>query len=214
MLKKEKKILVDLTTLSKKLSWLLRHGAVTKGLQIQENGFINVQDILQHPNYKDCFNLVLLKTLVETDRKQRYTLRHRGEKEGYEIRANQGHTLKEVKEEMCLKRIMSANEVPLAVHGTYFRHWSAIKSEGLKRMSRNHVHFATSIDKADNISGFRSDCQILIYLDVKKALESKELKLYRSDNNIVLCSGLEDGSIPMKYFKKVVERRTGKCIPF
>lgn len=200
--------------MSRKLSWLLRHGAIAEGLQVQDNGFINVQSILQHPNYKDCFNLELLQTIVGSDRKQRYTLRRIENSEDYEIRANQGHTLKEVKEEQCLKRIISANEAPLAVHGTYFKYWPAIKCQGLRRMSRNHVHFATSNTRADNISGFRSDCQILIYLNVKKVLDSEELKLYRSDNNVILCSGLPDGSIPTIYFEKVVERRTGKYIDF
>lgn len=203
------------TILSKKLSWLLRHGAVKEGLTIQPNGFIKVFDILQHPNYKNSYNLEILKQLVENDQKQRYTLRYNEELGGFEIRANQGHTLKEVQDDQCLKEILSAEAVPLAVHGTYLRHWPAIKREGLKRMSRNHVHFATSDSKADNISGFRSDCQLLIYLNVKKVLASGELKLYRSDNNVILCSGLtNDGSIPTKYFEKVVNRRTGELMDF
>ncbi|XP_065361363.1 tRNA 2'-phosphotransferase 1 [Calliphora vicina] len=204
----------NMTMLSKKLSWLLRHGAVQEGLPIQSNGFINVADILQHPKYKNCFSLNVLQKLVEDDGKQRYTMRLNAEMGGYEIRANQGHTLKEVEEDKCLKQILLAEEVPLAVHGTYLRHWSTIKREGLRRMSRNHVHFATSDARADNISGFRSDCQVLIYLNVKSALDSGLLKLYRSDNNVILCSGLQDGSIPPKYFDKVIERRTGKLLVF
>ncbi|KAM7356138.1 tRNA 2'-phosphotransferase [Cochliomyia hominivorax] len=214
MYKHSNKSIHNTTLLSKKLSWLLRHGARKEGLTIQSNGFIKVEEILQHPNYKKFYNLDILKQLVDNDTKQRYTLRFNEEFEGFEIRANQGHTLKEVKDDKCLKEIVSANEVPLAVHGTYLRHWEAIKREGLKRMSRNHVHFATSDSCADNISGFRSDCQILIYLNVYRVLISGEFKLYRSDNNVILCSGLADGSIPIKYFEKVVNRRTGQLMEY
>ena len=214
MYKKQQKSCNNTIGLSKKLSWLLRHGAVKEGLHIQPDGFVNVQDILEHPNYKNCFTMEVLQKLVADDQKQRYTLQRNALTGHYEIRANQGHTLKEVEDEECLKPIMANDEVPLAVHGTYYRHWNSIKAKGLNRMSRNHIHFATSDTKKQNISGFRSDCQLLIYLDVKQVLESGLFKLYRSDNNVVLCTGLADGSIPKKYFAKVVDRRTGELLEF
>ncbi|TMW54221.1 hypothetical protein DOY81_000720 [Sarcophaga bullata] len=208
MYKKQQKSCDNLTGLSKKLSWLLRHGAVKEGLHIQPDGFVKVQDILEHQNYKNCFTMEVLQKLVAEDQKQRYTLQRNALTGQYEIRANQGHTLKEVEDEECLKSIMAHDEVPMAVHGTYYRHWDSIKAKGLNRMSRNHIHFAISDSKRQNISGFRSDCQLLIYLDIKQVLESGHLKLYRSENNVVLCTGLADGSIPTKYFAKVVDRRT------
>lgn len=200
--------------LSKKLTWLLRHGALKEGVQIQPNGFIKVDDILKHHNYRHLYTLDTLKTMAKNDAKQRFALRQNPEEGFWEIRANQGHTLSEVKAEECLHLISNPNEVPLAVHGTYYRHWPSIRAQGLRRMTRNHVHFAASDARADNISGFRGDCQVLIYLNVKKVLEEDRLKLYRSDNNVVLCSGLEEGCIPCKYFEKVVERKSGKLLEF
>jgi len=35
------------TLVSKKLSWLLRHGAVKEGLQINDGGWLNVQDVVR-----------------------------------------------------------------------------------------------------------------------------------------------------------------------
>lgn len=214
MYRKQQKPCNNTTALSKKLSWLLRHGAVKEGLHIKPDGFVKVQDILDHENYKNCFTMDVLQKLVADDQKQRYTLRRNASTDYYEIRANQGHTLKEIRDEECLKPIVSYEGLPLAVHGTYYRHWNSIKVNGLNRMTRNHIHFATSDSKSQNVSGFRSDCEILIYLNVKQVLESGHFKLYRSDNNVILCTGLEDGSIPKKYFAKVVDRRTGQLLDF
>ncbi|XP_073842342.1 tRNA 2'-phosphotransferase [Musca autumnalis] len=199
--------------LSKKLSWLLRHGLKKEGFQIQSDGFIKVEDLLKHPNYCRDFNMATLEKIVQQDAKQRYTIRKNPM--GYwEIRANQGHSLEEIESDKCLQLIKDVQEVPLAVHGTYYRHWQNIKTMGLKSFQRNHVHFATSDLCSKNTSGFRSDCQILIYLNVEKIFKECIMKLYRSANNVILCSGLEDGTIPTKYFLKVIDRRTGQPLDY
>ena len=37
----------------------------------------------------------------------------------------------------------SAKEIPVVVHGTYHKGWAVIKHDGLSRMGRNHIHFAS-----------------------------------------------------------------------
>jgi RNA:NAD 2'-phosphotransferase (TPT1/KptA family) len=39
----------------------------------------------------------------------------------------------------------------VCVHGTYDGFMSSIWQEGLKRMTRNHVHFATGLPKEDGV---------------------------------------------------------------
>jgi len=57
------------------------------------------------------------------------------------------------------------------IHGTYYRFWNAIKSNGLSRMRRNHIHFATGLPgDSQVISGMRQSAQVLIYIDVRKAI--------------------------------------------
>lgn len=36
-----------------------------------------------------------------------------------------------------------AEEIPVVIHGTYFKPWAIIKNEGLSKMNRNHIHFAS-----------------------------------------------------------------------
>ncbi|XP_054733722.1 uncharacterized protein LOC129241443, partial [Anastrepha obliqua] len=204
--------------LSKRLSWLLRHGAVREGLPIDPGGFVAVDAILKHPKYSHDFSLERLKIIVAKDRKQRYTLNQSGSGI-YKIRANQGHSMVEVQDSQCLQRIQNTDEVNIAAHGTYYRHWPQILEEGLRPMGRLHVHFAMfdDISKSERLnspkSGFRRDCELLIYLDVRKIMDNGGMELYRSSNNVILCAG-SNGCIPKEYFLKVVDRRTGKMLTF
>jgi 2'-phosphotransferase len=105
------------------------------------------------------------------------------------------------------------------VHGTFYGAWERIlASGGLKSMGRVHVHFATGPKKEDVlgmvkrdadrdggdgekagsggspvgdvvISGMRSDAQILIYVDIWRALEAG-VEFWRSENGVVLTEGV------------------------
>ncbi len=46
-------------------------------------------------------------------------------------------------DDLELKKIKDPSEIPVIVHGTYHKHWSSIKDNGLKKMDRNHIHMAT-----------------------------------------------------------------------
>jgi len=144
----------------------------------------------------------------------------------YLIRANQGHSIK-VEDEGLLEPITLESELPNAVvHGTTHRAWPLILSTGgLKKMTRNHVHFASGLptgfqsleDAADAeaesskepvMSGMRKSSDILIFIDIKKALE-EGLKFGRSANGVILSQGDENGIIPTQYFQRVEARRQG-----
>lgn len=129
------------------------------------------------------------------------------------------------------------------VHGTFHQAWPAIlQSGGLRCMGRNHVHFATgpSLESAlaaqqqddgsqskpskndygQVISGMRRDAQVLIYIDLKKALAAG-CPFWRSENGVILSEGVPvsnghkvaDGSlqkvVSVEYFDTVVERKVG-----
>lgn len=200
--------------LSKQLSWLLRHGAQKEGITMQPDGFVSVPEILKHPRFGNSYTLEKLQDIVAADAKQRYTLRLNPITGIQEIRANQGHSLASVEADACLQRIHSIADLPeTVVHGTFYKNWESIKTEGLKRMRRNHVHFAVLSDDGNvGLSGFRSDCQVLIYLNVAKVLKDK-LQLFRSSNNVILCSGV-DGCIKSAYFGQAIDRRTGKALTY
>lgn len=160
----------------------------------------------------------------------------------YLIRARQGHSIKTVDTASLLQKLTleDSSPVPLpdtVVHGTYHAAWPKIlASGGLKCMSRNHVHFASGpgLDtvlpdgihgrvaavsakgkgkEEGVISGMRGDAQILIYIDIKKALAAG-CPFWLSENGVILSEGMcigEQGTgiVPLEFFDVVVERKNG-----
>ncbi|XP_055911324.1 tRNA 2'-phosphotransferase 1 [Eupeodes corollae] len=201
------------TELSKSLSWLLRHGAIKEGLPIASNGFIPLDAILSHRNLSNRYTAEDIMRIVEADSKNRYTVTTCPSSTRILIKANQGHSISEVSE-LTLTKVRHASEVPIVVHGTFYKNLPAIRRLGLKRMNRNHIHFSAS-DKlkpgTERVSGIRHNCEVLIYLNTDLAI-SKGIELYRSENNVILSPGL-NGVISTEFFEKVVDRKTGQLIP-
>lgn len=192
--------------LGRLLTRILRHMASELNLNMRNDGYVNVQDLLKL-NLKTFANVPLrshsvddVKEAVRKDNKQRFGLLE--ENGDLLIRANQGHTVKIVETESLLKAILSADEVPVCVHGTYKKNLESILENGLKRMKRLHVHFSCGLPSdGEVISGMRRDVNVLIFLDVRKALEDG-MKLYISENRVILTEGI-DGVVPVKYFQKM-----------
>ena len=87
-----------------------------------------------------------------------------------QIRANQGHTIKDVEPE--LTKLQEPFQIENVVHGTYEKNWDLIQKKGLSRMKRNHIHFAKGLpDQQGVISGMRQDCNLLIYVHIPTAVK-------------------------------------------
>lgn len=173
------------------MSWLLRHSAARENLHISSEGFLNVRELLTHPQLKNI-TVTDIKRVVENNDKQRFTLRLN---EGVlEIRANQGHSVAVRNLELIP---INAIEVPVVIHGTYVKFWSQILEKGLSRMNRNHIHFSDKLDR-----NIRKDANLYIYINVPKAVASG-LKFFRSSNGVILCPGDENGIVKTSVFEKV-----------
>lgn len=193
--------------LSKLLSWILRHGANEEKLPIDANGYIDVEVILKHQRFvSKKFTLNEIRNVVANDRKQRFTLDTLPNNGKMLIRANQGHSLANV--QMTMTEVNDASQLPIVVHGTYYRFWDKIRTEGLKRMARNHIHLTETESFSAEVSGFRSNSEILVYVNVAKAMDNG-IKFYRSANNVILTDGI-DGVLPKEYFARVIDRNTKK----
>ncbi|KAG9445428.1 hypothetical protein H6P81_016768 [Aristolochia fimbriata] len=203
--------------LGRLLTRILRHMASQMNLEMRSDGFVRVRDLLRL-NMTTFANIRLssytvddIREAVRRDNKQRFSLlEENGE---LLIRANQGHTVNVVESESLLKPILSADEVSVCVHGTYKKNLESILQSGLKRMKRLHVHFSSGLP-TDNevISGMRRDVNVLIFLDVKKAIQ-EGMKLYISDNKVILTEGF-DGVVPVKFFEKIETWPGRQPIPF
>ncbi|XP_014768469.1 uncharacterized protein LOC106867912 isoform X2 [Octopus bimaculoides] len=198
---------VDQQYLSRQLSLILRHKARDMKLHIDSGGFVAVNEILHLPAFRGA-NLKVIEKIVENDSKQRFHLKMDDKSQRMIIRANQGHTFE--LENLDLKEILDASEFPTVLHGTYYESWKKIKTQGLKTMQRNHIHFAADMPGSSGvISGMRQSCEIILYLNLEKALKDG-IKFYLSSNNVILSPGNEKYLIEPQYFEKVVDYMTGR----
>lgn len=159
---------------------------------------------MENPRLKiQPIDLAVLQGIVQADAKQRYDLICELDPTSNEsvwwIKANQGHTLKAVK--LDLKPVLSVSDIPsgVAVHGTDIQAWEIISTEGLSKMKRNHIHLAQG---RDAVSGMRKSAKVMIYIDVQKALDAG-IKLFLSDNGVILTEGDERGFLPWRFFSRV-----------
>ena len=152
------------------MSHLLRHGAVEAGLgdAMDASGYVLVRDVLALPRFAGITEADV-RQLVASCPKRRFELRGPisagasgttprptprpstaapASSSSLSIRATQGHTMSsantKLEDDSMLTRLdeRAAAFVAEAAHGTTLRAWANIKSEGVKRMRRRHVHMA------------------------------------------------------------------------
>ena len=52
----------------------------------------------------------------------------------------------------------------------------------------------------------RKSCQIVIEINIAKAMFGQQkLPFFVSNNNVILCEGLNDGSLPVQYFRSALD---------
>ncbi|CAI5465362.1 unnamed protein product [Closterium sp. Yama58-4] len=171
----------EIDALGRCMTKILRHQASQLGLHVAPDGFVRVADLLLLPVNTNARRPLASHTLedvrlaVARDNKQRFTLREGPGGEVY-VRANQGHSL-HVDEEQLLQRITDPAALPDCVHGTYERHLTSILATGLSRMNRQHVHLTKGVPSQHHsvVSGFRSNAEVLVVVDMARAMADPNL---------------------------------------
>lgn len=193
--------------ISKMFSYVLRHAAHKLDVNIRKDGFVRLREIMKLRNFKP-YVLEELMAVVYFDEKERYTMVREFDGELL-IRANQGHTMKVVEDDLLLEPVTDPSEISECVHGTYLVHWPFIKRQGLSKVARNHIHLANGLPEDGKIRGMRSTAELFVYVDVQKAMDDG-IVFFKSKNEVVLTQGF-DGWLPVKYFQKVVRIDYNTC---
>ncbi|MDH5400911.1 MAG: RNA 2'-phosphotransferase [Candidatus Heimdallarchaeota archaeon] len=155
---------------SKFLSLVLRHKPEVIGIEIDSEGWADLDAILKGVD----LTLTELEELMTNDDKQRYSFNQDKTK----IRANQGHSLKvEIKFE-------EKTPPDILFHGTSSKFVDLIMNEGLKSMERHHVHLSQDLETAKQVGSRRGKYQVLI-IDTKQMMDDG-MKFYLSKNNVWL----------------------------
>jgi putative RNA 2'-phosphotransferase len=168
---------------SKFLSYVLRHNPAEVDLELDENGWVSIEQLINNANTlgKDI-NRELIKLVVVTNDKQRFAISDDGEM----IRANQGHSVE-------IELDLDASVPPaVLLHGTAEKNLGAITSNGLSKMNRHHVHLS-ECDKTASAVGRRYGKLILLEIDTIKMI-SDGFQFFKSENNVWLVD-----SVPAQY---------------
>lgn len=180
---------------SKLLSSILRHRAEKLKLNVRPDGYVDIDELLALREMKHVTKETIVK-IVETDSKQRYSIKDNM------IRANQGHSIKAIESEELLEEIKDPSLWPHCIHGTTREAWKRIETQGLNRMKRKHIHFCSQpFRSTEIISGMRNTSQVLIHVDVAKAMKDG-IRFFVSENKVILTEGV-GGILPSSYFAKV-----------
>lgn len=162
------------------MSLVLRHQPSVIGVELDKNGWLSVEELLEGIRRKGInVDFDLLVEVVETNTKKRFAFNE----ERTRIRANQGHSI-EVDVELNV-----AEPPETLYHGTVFRFIDAIKENGLLPMSRQNVHLSHDISTAQNVGGRRGTP---IVLKVKaKEMHKNGFVFYLSENGVWLTDKVE-----------------------
>lgn len=171
--------------ISKFLSLVLRHSPETINLKLDENGWADVEELMEKCSKNgNELNTDLLDYVVVNNDKKRFAFNEDKTK----IRASQGHS---ISVELNLNEVEPSE---FLYHGTVEKFLENIQKEGLQKMSRQHVHLSKDRDTAIKVGGRRGVPQILT---VKSGEMFKDgFKFYLSENNVWLTD-----EVPPKYIQ-------------
>lgn len=138
---------------SKFLSLILRHKPEVIGLELDEQGWADVPELLKKAAQQNRhISRELLETVVSTNDKKRFAFNE----DGTRIRASQGHSV-------TVDLNLQQQEPPeYLYHGTVSKFISAIGEEGLQKMSRQHVHLSGDKETAVKVGSRRGSPVILV----------------------------------------------------
>ncbi|MCC6462198.1 MAG: RNA 2'-phosphotransferase [Saprospiraceae bacterium] len=180
-----------LIQLSKTLSYLLRHNPAQFGLQLDAQGWCEVEALLAAFAAQGApLTRALLEEVVEKNDKQRFAF----SADGTQIRASQGHSL-----EIDLDY---APETPpeRLYHGTAERFLPAILKEGLQKRRRHHVHLSADVDTALRVGQRHGKPVVLMVL--ARAMRAAGHVFYRSANGVWLTE-----EVPPRFLQLLQDKK-------
>lgn len=166
------------TDTSKFLSYVLRHTPESIDLQLDSDGWGDVDTLIAGAARQGrSLDLAHLQAVVASSDKKRFGL----SEDGRRIRAVQGHSTQSVDLQHEVK-----SPPALLYHGTARRFLDAINEQGLIPGNRHHVHL--SQDPATALAvGQRYGAPVLLHIDAA-GMHAQGLTFYQADNGVWLTA--------------------------
>ncbi|WP_460217799.1 RNA 2'-phosphotransferase [Psychroserpens sp. MEBiC05023] len=168
----------DKKRISKFLSLVLRHRPEYINLELNDNGWAEVNELIEKARRRQVyFSEDELHDIVVTNDKQRFAFNDNKTK----IRANQGHSVKTIDLEF-----EAVKPPQMLYHGTVAKFLDSIKNTGLQKRSRQHVHLSEDLDTA-NLVGSRRGAAVILKID-SGDMYKQGYEFYQSENGVWLTS--------------------------
>lgn len=174
--------------LSREISYALRHAPWEYELEMDEEGWVPVEQLLDALHRTVKWSNICeadLNEMIEKSEKKRHELA-----DG-RIRAFYGHSIP--------MKILKEEKVPPDVlyHGTARRFLESINENGLLPQSRQYVHLSQDIETAENVGMRHDDKPCILIIDTKMAWNDG-IKFYFGNEKVWLAD-----KIPSRYIRKM-----------
>jgi putative RNA 2'-phosphotransferase len=175
------------TSISKFLSRVLRHQPQSIGITLNEQGWVNVDELLQQATkHGKAITIGILTHVVETNAKKRFAFS--GDKR--QIRASQGHSIP--------VQLGYEPQVPPDVlyHGTGSQSVQSILETGIHKRSRQQVHLSADVDTAIRVGSRHG--KPFVFMILAKLMHEQGYQFLLSANGVWLTE-----SVPSHFLKSV-----------
>lgn len=174
--------------ISKFISLVLRHSPEVIGISLDKNGWTDTEIFLKKIRPKYAIDINILKEIVATDGKQRYSF----SPDYTKIRANQGHSVSVDLE------LLPQKPPAVLYHGTAQRFVGSIYKQGIQKQNRQYVHLSKDLETAQKV-GSRHGEVFIFQIDTSKMAEEGYL-FYLSENGVWLTD-----EVPTRFLSQYSE---------
>ncbi len=176
----------EITKISKLLSLVLRHRPESIKIELDENGWTDVSELLEKMNeHNQPISLDILKLVVETNAKKRFAFNDNYSK----IRANQGHSVD-------VELGYTPQSPPeILYHGTGEKSVASIWATGIKKRDRHHVHLSADFETAIKVGQRHGNP--FVFEVLAGEMNKNNFPFYKSDNGVWLTD-----FVPFEYLRK------------
>lgn len=173
----------EFVNISKEISYALRHNPYLYDLEMDDNGYVSVEQLIscinRHGEQDMEISLEDIKTIIACSYKKRWELCDN------KIRALYGHSISIDK--------MIGNPPNVLYHGTSHKSVHSIMEQGLLPMERHYVHLSTNKETAIIVEKRRDLNPVILSVDTLMAMQDG-IHFYVGNDTVWLSD-----EIPSKY---------------
>ena len=177
-----------LEELSKEISYALRHAPWEYELEMDEEGWVPVEQLLDALHREEKWKNIGeadLRRMIDESEKKRHEIKDK------KIRAFYGHSIP--------MKILKEEKMPpdILYHGTARRFMKSIMENGLLPQSRQYVHLSKDLETAEKVGKRHDNKPCILIIDAKRAW-SEGVKFYLGNEKVWLAD-----TIPSKYIENM-----------